>query len=145
MEFFLKHEQALCLFSGSVLLSTVFSVYMASDILRRRDVSPIKSSAENASASQTCRWSLAGTFSSDSSHEKKFACATRTSMFSQYSTATVQFDLMPSHVKRCNNVPIFRSFSPFVWLQFSPLHADTGKDRSASSWSSLHQSGTYIQ
>lgn len=34
----------------------------------------MKSSAENASASQTCMCSLAGTFSSDSSHEKKLAC-----------------------------------------------------------------------
>ena len=34
---------------------------------------PIKSSAENASASQTCSVNLEGTFSSDSSHEKKFA------------------------------------------------------------------------
>ena len=34
----------------------------------------MKSSAENASASQTCRCSRAGTFSSDSSHEKKLAC-----------------------------------------------------------------------
>ena len=33
----------------------------------------MKSSAEKASASHTCRCSLAGTFSSDSSHEKKLA------------------------------------------------------------------------
>lgn len=36
---------------------------------------PIKSSAENASASQTCNVSLGGTFSSDSSHEKNVAFA----------------------------------------------------------------------
>ena len=33
----------------------------------------MKSSAEKASASHTCKWSLAGTFSSDSSQEKKLA------------------------------------------------------------------------
>ena len=38
--------------------------------------SPMKSSAEKASASHTCRCSLAGTFSSDSSQEKKLACKT---------------------------------------------------------------------
>ena len=37
---------------------------------------PMKSSAEKASASHTCRCSLAGTFSSDSSQEKKLACKT---------------------------------------------------------------------
>ena len=36
----------------------------------------MKSSAENASASHTCMCSLAGTFSSDSSQEKKLACYT---------------------------------------------------------------------